>query len=90
MYPDQCGGQNRNIKLSLLCQNIVSSPEYTVKKIDHTFLVSGPSYLPCDQDFGLVEKQKKFFPNIFIPEHWNNVILVARKKKPLKINHLYE
>lgn len=85
MYSDQCGGQNRNIKLSLLCQYIVSSPEYIVKNIDHKFLVSGHSYLPCDQDFGLVEKQKKLFPNIFIPEHWNNVILAARKKKPFKI-----
>ncbi|KAL4153089.1 hypothetical protein QTP88_000922 [Uroleucon formosanum] len=85
MYSDQCGGQNRNIKLSLLCQYIVSSPEYTVKKIDHKFLVSGHSYLPCDQDFGLVEKQKKLFPNIFIPEHWNNVILTARKRNPFKI-----
>ena len=56
-----------------------------VKNIDHKFLVSGHSYLPCDQDFGLVEKQKKLFPNIFIPEHWNNVILAARKKKPFKI-----
>jgi len=80
MYSDQCGGQNRNIKLSLLCQYIVSSPEYTVKNIDHKFLVSGHSYLPCDQDFGLVEKQKKLFPNIFIPEHWNNVISAVRKK----------
>ena len=85
MYSDQCGGQNRNIKLSLLCQYIVSKSEYTVKKIDHKFLVSGHSYLPCDQDFGLVEKQKKLFPNIFIPEDWNNVILAARKKKPFKI-----
>lgn len=59
MYSDQCGGQNRNIKLSLLCQYIVSNPEYTINKIDHTFLVSSHSYLPCNQDFGLVEKQKK-------------------------------
>lgn len=85
MYSDQCGGQNRNIKLSVLCQYIVSSPEYTVKKIDHKFLVSGHSYLPCDQDFGLIEKQKKCFPNIFIPKDWNNVILAARKKNPFKI-----
>lgn len=85
MYSDQCGGQNRNIKLSLLCQFIVSSPDYIVKKIDHKFLVSGHSYLPCDQDFGLVEKKKKLFPNIFIPEDWNNVILAARHKNPFKI-----
>lgn len=60
----------------------MSSPEDTVKEIDHKFLVSGHSYLPCDQDFGVIEKQKKCFPNIFIPKDWNNVIMAARKKKP--------
>jgi hypothetical protein len=58
MCSNQCGGQNWNIKWSLLCQYIVSNPEYTVEKIDQKFLVSGYSYLPCDQNFGLVEKQK--------------------------------
>lgn len=30
-------------------------------------------------------KKKKLFPNIFIPEDWNNVILAARKN-PFKLN----
>lgn len=58
MYSDQCGGQNRNIKMAVLCNYIVSSPDFTVTEIHHKFLVSGHSYLPCDQDFGLIEKEK--------------------------------
>ncbi|XP_038221196.1 uncharacterized protein LOC119839077 [Zerene cesonia] len=34
MFSDQCGGQNRNIKMALFCQYIVSSSEYTTIKID--------------------------------------------------------
>lgn len=85
LYSDQCGGQNRNIKLSLLCNYITASPDFKVEKIDHKFLVSGHSYLPCDQDFGLIEKQKKFHPRIFIPEEWQTVIRNARKKNPFTV-----
>lgn len=85
LYSDQCGGQNRNIKMATLCQYIVSHPDYVVKRIDHKFFVSGHSYLACDQDFGLIEKQKKFFKNIFIPDDWIEVIKAARKKNPFKI-----
>lgn len=41
--------------------------------------------MTCDQDFGLVEKQKRFFKNIFVPQDWNQVILAARKVRPFKI-----
>lgn len=85
MYSDQCGGQNRNIKLSLFCQYVVSHPDFTIEEIDHTFLVSGHSYLPCDQDFGLIEKNKKNFREIYIPQNWLDVIKTARKKQPFKI-----
>lgn len=51
-------------------------------EIDHKFLVSGHSFLPCDQDFGLIEKQKKHHQNIFVPNDWHSVIKNARKKIP--------
>lgn len=85
MYSDQCGGQNRNIKLALICNYIVSSPGFTVNQIDHKFLVSGHTFLPCDQDFGLIEKKKKLHKNIFLPQDWTAVIKDARKKKPFNI-----
>lgn len=85
MYSDQCGGQSRNIKMALLCHMITDSPEFTVERIDHKFYISGHSYLPCDRDFGLVTRQKKYFPNIYIPSHWKDVVLAARKSKPFKI-----
>ncbi|CAB3252755.1 unnamed protein product [Arctia plantaginis] len=64
--------------------HIVSSPQCTVENIDHKFTVCGHSFSSCDRAFGLVEKQKKYFPDIYVPEHWNNVILATRKKKPFK------
>lgn len=57
MYTNQCERQNRNIKSSLICPYVVSHPDFTIEEIDHIFLVSGHSYLPCDEDFGLIEKK---------------------------------
>lgn len=64
MYPYQCGGQNRNIKLSLICQYVLSDSDFTIEEIYHKFLVSGYSYLPCDQDFGLIAKDKKIWVDV--------------------------
>jgi len=47
--------------------------------------VSGHSYLPCDRDFGVIEKQKKYHPEIYIPNDWITVILKARKKIPSRL-----
>lgn len=85
MYSDQCGGQNRNIKMATLCNYIVASTSFTVDEIDHKFLLSGHSYFPYDQGFGLIEKQKKYYPDIHLPNDWKTVILSARKKNPFKI-----
>lgn len=41
--------------------------------------------MPCDQDFGLVKKQKKFFRDIFVPDDWNKVVESARKRLPFKV-----
>ncbi|KAL4153193.1 hypothetical protein QTP88_001026 [Uroleucon formosanum] len=85
MYSDQCGGQNRNIKMALICNFIVCSDHLSPTQIHHKFLVSGHSYLPCDRDFGVIEKQKKYHPEIYIPNDWITVILKARKRNPFKV-----
>lgn len=85
MYSDQCGGQNRNFKIAALCSYIVSSEDYTVNTIDHKFLVSGHSYLPNDQDFGLVEKNKKHYKNIYVPSDWAQVVKETKKRNPFEV-----
>lgn len=81
-FSDCCGGQNRNIKIALLWNYIVQSDKYSVTEVDHKFLVSGHTFLPNDQDFGLVEKNKKFYKEIYVPDDWIKVIQTAKKKSP--------
>lgn len=51
----------------------------SVKTIDHKFFQPGHSYMECDRAFGLIEKQKKRSINVFIPDHWTDVIRKTSK-----------
>lgn len=50
--------------------------------------MSGHTYLACDRDFGIIEKSKKSFSEIFVPDDWTKVIRNARKRNPFKIIQL--
>lgn len=80
MYSDQCGGQNRNIKIALICNFVVGLNDYLPIEIHHKFLVSRHSYLACARDFGVIEKEKRYHPEIYVPNDWIKVTEGARKK----------
>lgn len=81
LYSDSCGGQNRNIKMTLLLKKLLSTLE-NVNSIEQKFFISGHSYNSCDRCFGIIEKQRKATADIFVPAHWENVVRVAKKKDP--------
>lgn len=83
LYSDSCPGQNKNIKMTLMLKFFLDSwPHENLKKIEQRFYVVGHSYNYCDRNFALIEKQKKVTENIFIPDHWINLIKAAKKKDP--------
>lgn len=83
LYSDACGGQNRNIKTTLMIKKMLNSwPYRELKLIDQRFFVSGHSYNSCDRCFGIIERQKKLTESIFVPQHWMNIIKQAKKSKP--------
>ena len=59
LYSDSCGGQNSNINLSCLWLLIVANPNYSFTTIEQKFMVVGHSYLPNDQDFGVIETARR-------------------------------
>lgn len=64
LYSDSCGGQNRNIKLTLLLMKFLSS-HAAIESITQKFLVPGHSYNSCDRSFSIIEKAKKFEENLY-------------------------
>ena len=57
IFSDNCGGQNKNINVALTCLKQIHTDRFS--KIEHFFMEPGHSYLPCDRDFGHIEKKTK-------------------------------
>lgn len=81
LYSDSCGGQNRNIKMTLLLKKMLTSL-VNVSTITQKFFISGHSYNSCDRCFGMIDKQRKATQDMFLPKHWENVVRVAKKNDP--------
>lgn len=80
---DACGGQNRNIKMALMLKKFLSIwNQAELTSIEQHFYVSGHSYNSCDRSFALIERQKHNTENIYVPEHWVNVIRQSKKTDP--------
>lgn len=41
--------------------------------------------MACDRDFGVIEKEKRYHHEIYVPNDWIKVIESARKKNPFKV-----
>lgn len=84
LYSDSCGGQNRNIKITMMLKHFLANvwKHKCLEAIEQIFYVSGHSYNSCDRSFALIEKQRKMTENVLVPQHWFNIISQAKKKKP--------
>lgn len=81
MNSDSCGGQNRNIKMTLLLKKMLTSLG-NVNTIQQKFFISGHSYNSCDRYFGIIDEQRKATQDIFLPEQWENTVREAKMKDP--------
>lgn len=66
LWSDRCVGQNNNWNMIGLCAYLVHLNYFT--EVNQKFLTSGHSFLPCDRDFALIERQKKK-NTCYIPQH---------------------
>lgn len=55
---DAMTGQNHNIKVAFMLSCIVQISN--MQLVDQTFFIPGHSFSNCDQDFGIIERGKKF------------------------------
>lgn len=82
IFSDNCSGQNKNINLSLLLLRYIHSGRF--KLIRQYYLMSGHSYLPCDQDFGILER---YFVGheIYTTAHYTQMMREARRENPFNV-----
>ena len=64
----------------MLSKILQSHPSLEV--INQKFFIPGHSFSTCDQDFGIIEKEKRYHKNIYVPDDWIEVIRASKKKAP--------
>uniref|UniRef100_A0A1B0DBG1 Uncharacterized protein n=1 Tax=Phlebotomus papatasi TaxID=29031 RepID=A0A1B0DBG1_PHLPP len=84
LYSDSCGGQNRNIKVTLLLIHLLTGHQ-SLRIIDQKFFVSGHSYNSADRCFGLIERAAKKEETISTPQDWMTIIRAARQRNPFEV-----
>ena len=81
LYSDSCGGQNRNIKMPVMLSKILQSHP-SLEVINQNFFIPRHSFSTCNQNFGIIEKEKRYHKNIYLPDDWIEVIQASKKKAP--------
>lgn len=81
LYSDSCGGQNRNIKLTLMLKRLLSDHP-RLKTITQKFFISGHSFNSCDRSFAVIEKATKTAAGLYTPEQWMSLVAQAKKSEP--------
>ena len=76
---DNCGGQNKNNNLALALLRLVHLNLF--HRIELAFLVPGHSYMPCDQNFGIISNKLKKYQEIASPDRLVDLIKNARNDK---------
>lgn len=78
-FSDNAGGQNKSHFIVKFWFYVIRNTN--IQTVDHKFLVSGHSFMECDQNFGLIENAKKNSDReVFVPEHWETIVAKANKK----------
>lgn len=82
LWCDNCAGQNKNRMIVLVMLYLIVTKKF--ESIEIRFLVSGHSFLACDQDFAIIEKRKRKVPAM-VPADIKTMIQKARPSHPFKI-----
>ncbi|KAJ8885044.1 hypothetical protein PR048_011240 [Dryococelus australis] len=80
IWCDNCIGQNKNQMVLFVMMLLVSRRICEI--FEQRVLISGHSYLPCDQDFGVIEEKKVI--KTYMPADISKMIEEARHDQPFK------
>ena len=82
IFSDNCGGQNKNWNVVSTYLRLIHANRF--KRIEHIFMVPGHSFLPCDRDFGHIEKILRT-KEVYTLDHYARIIANARSRNPFTV-----
>ncbi|KAL5246209.1 hypothetical protein ACI65C_013617 [Semiaphis heraclei] len=67
LFSDNCSAQNKNFGLTQYLYTLALTKKFGIKTIQHRWIPQpGHSFLPCDRDFALIEKNKRKQEYVFL------------------------
>ena len=72
VFTDGCRGQNHNHTMLNYLQTLVFNGRFD--KVVHRLPVRGHSFLPCDREFGVIEKLQRKREVVEIYSEWEDMI----------------
>ena len=81
-YSDGCGGQNKNLTIVGLYNELHLSGVYDI--LNHKFLTRGHTFLRNDTDFAQIEKRKAS-ATVYVPSDWFSVVKEANRRNPFEV-----
>lgn len=85
VWADNCASQNKNKMILFVMLYLVAKQVFD--EIIIKYFVSGHSFMPCDRDFGLIEKRKRL-SKAMVPDDLYKIIAESRPSKPFKVLHM--
>lgn len=82
-FSDNCSGQNKNFTILCLWQYLISLEKFM--EIQHLFPVSGHTMMPCDRDFGDIERKVRKTKSVFSPTEYIQLIRDSRTKNKFNV-----
>ena len=84
---DNCYSQNKNKYLIAFLMSKVDTSTH-ITEIEVHYPIPGHSQMPCDRDFGRIEKNKLKHDRVAKPSEWVSVIRSTNVKHPFKIRYV--
>lgn len=75
LFSDNCPGQNKNNTLIRFLLSLTDTKRFS--KITHYFPIRGHSFLPNDQDFGVMKRKIKKCDRIYVPGEYYDIMSKA-------------
>jgi len=86
VYSDNCSGQNKNFTIMSLWLYLINTGKFD--EIRHIFPISGHTLLPCDRDFGDIERVLRKHEQIYTPDEYSRIIASARRTNPFTVHQM--
>ena len=85
IFCDNCFSQNKNRYIMAYLNTVVDRPESGLTNIQLHYPVPGHSRMPCDRDFGRIEKKQQKQHQVSKPSEYVSMIKSANSQKPFEV-----